>query len=277
MPKLLDSVSESIQLSADEWRTGLREQLGRQIEASIAARTSEREKSDRVEELLSENRELIEALQVSSNRRQALEQSNRNFTVTIERQQSELAELTASLIRAENDLPKLRDEAEQKDELAAQTDRQANEIAQLTKLLLSAEQRLEAIEQALKDYALSMSMTEPAKTTKPLSGKLKARMLGRSGTDRTPSDIALLKSTPYFNAKWYLENNPDVASAGTDPYQHYLDNGAREGRNPSPLFDSNWYLSAYTDVEEIGINPLVHFLRFGLQEGRLALSPVDNE
>jgi hypothetical protein len=35
---------------------------------------------------------------------------------------------------------------------------------------------------------------------------------------------------PNFNAQAYLRENPDVAAAGVDPYQHYINNGRREGR-----------------------------------------------
>ena len=33
-----------------------------------------------------------------------------------------------------------------------------------------------------------------------------------------------------FDVEWYLQNNPDVADAGVDPYQHYVDHGFSEGR-----------------------------------------------
>ena len=37
-----------------------------------------------------------------------------------------------------------------------------------------------------------------------------------------------------FNAKWYLENNPDVASSGMDPFEHYITYGKAEGRPLAP-------------------------------------------
>jgi hypothetical protein len=43
-------------------------------------------------------------------------------------------------------------------------------------------------------------------------------------------------TTPFFNPDWYLAANPDVARAGADPFVHYLENGAREGRQANP-----WY------------------------------------
>lgn len=41
----------------------------------------------------------------------------------------------------------------------------------------------------------------------------------------------------FFDSAWYAENNPDVAQSGLDPWIHYLDFGAREGRRPGPHLD----------------------------------------
>ncbi len=71
-----------------------------------------------------------------------------------------------------------------------------------------------------------------------------------------------------FDSSFYLESNPDVASAGLDPLVHYLTWGAAEGRNPSPLFDTSFYLESNPDVARAGVNPLVHYLTRGAAEGR---------
>ena len=34
-----------------------------------------------------------------------------------------------------------------------------------------------------------------------------------------------------FDAKRYLEKNPDVKRAGADPYKHFLTHGVKEGRD----------------------------------------------
>lgn len=41
----------------------------------------------------------------------------------------------------------------------------------------------------------------------------------------------------FFDPSWYAQNNPDVAQSGLDPWIHYLDIGAREGRRPGPYLD----------------------------------------
>lgn len=71
-----------------------------------------------------------------------------------------------------------------------------------------------------------------------------------------------------FDAEWYLQQNPDVAQAGVDPFEHYMTHGWREGRDPHPLFDTSFYLENNPDIAEAGENPLVHYCLFGWREGR---------
>ena len=73
---------------------------------------------------------------------------------------------------------------------------------------------------------------------------------------------------PWFHTAWYLEHNPDVRESGSDPLDHYLHHGAAEGRDPSPMFTTDWYLAQNPDVRASGMNPLVHYLRHGRSEGR---------
>ena len=46
----------------------------------------------------------------------------------------------------------------------------------------------------------------------------------------------LLLNSYFFDSKYYLEKNPDVAKAKVNPIFHYLQFGWKEGRNPSPFF-----------------------------------------
>jgi len=71
-----------------------------------------------------------------------------------------------------------------------------------------------------------------------------------------------------FDAAYYLANNPDVAAAGVDPLQHYLNSGWREGRNPSAYFNTGWYLNQNPDVRAAGMNPLQHYEDVGWKQGR---------
>jgi hypothetical protein len=73
-----------------------------------------------------------------------------------------------------------------------------------------------------------------------------------------------------FDCGYYLAANPDVASAGVDPLDHFLTHGWREGRNPTRRFSLKDYLDAYPDVAAAGVNPFVHFVSAGRAEGRAA-------
>ncbi|WP_426315139.1 glycosyltransferase [Methylobacterium fujisawaense] len=73
---------------------------------------------------------------------------------------------------------------------------------------------------------------------------------------------------PLFDTSWYLAQNPDVAASGRNPLEHYLSDGAAEGRDPHPLFDTSWYLAQNPDVAASGCNPLEHYLSDGASEGR---------
>ncbi|WP_091735153.1 hypothetical protein [Phenylobacterium immobile] len=73
-----------------------------------------------------------------------------------------------------------------------------------------------------------------------------------------------------FDAAFYLAANPDVARAGTDPLDHFLVHGWREGRDPTRRFSLKDYMDAYPDVAEAGVNPFVHFVGTGRAEGRTA-------
>jgi glycosyltransferase involved in cell wall biosynthesis/predicted SAM-dependent methyltransferase len=77
-----------------------------------------------------------------------------------------------------------------------------------------------------------------------------------------------IRKSGYFDGTWYLANNPDVAVAGIDPSEHYLNFGWLEGREPSPIFSGNAYLASNKDVADAKINPLLHFIEFGEAENR---------
>jgi len=76
-----------------------------------------------------------------------------------------------------------------------------------------------------------------------------------------------------FDRAFYLRNNPDVAAAGADPLDHFMQFGWREGRDPSPAFSVDAYLQAFPDVAESGVNPFVHYLTAGRPVVRRRESP----
>ncbi|WP_421132562.1 CgeB family protein [Alteromonas sp. A079] len=52
------------------------------------------------------------------------------------------------------------------------------------------------------------------------------------------------------------------------PIDHFLEKGLEEQTSPGIWFDSKWYLNQNEDVAKAGINPLIHYLHHGHNEGR---------
>ena len=73
-----------------------------------------------------------------------------------------------------------------------------------------------------------------------------------------------------FDVAFYLAGNADVANAGLDPLDHFLEIGWREARDPNAGFSVKDYLETYPDIAADDINPFVHFLSVGRMEGRVA-------
>ncbi len=85
------------------------------------------------------------------------------------------------------------------------------------------------------------------------------------------ASTAITLADRLFDPGYYLRQNPDVAAAGADPYQHFMYYGWQEGRDPSLLFSVSKYLAANPDVSRAALNPLLHYELYGQAEGRAAL------
>lgn len=80
-----------------------------------------------------------------------------------------------------------------------------------------------------------------------------------------------LSSSPLheaFDAEHYLNLYPDIRQAGIDPFEHFINTGWREGRNPNSWFDTNYYLKRYNDIRDAGVEPFSHYIYTGQYEGR---------
>lgn len=99
-------------------------------------------------------------------------------------------------------------------------------------------------------------------------------------------------ANPYFNAVYYLQNNPDLMAAGVTAataWDHYVQYGANEAyaaggsvRAPNDWFDARAYLNGNPDLIAAGVTPanaLDHFQAYGANELRspnaqIAASPI---
>lgn len=70
--------------------------------------------------------------------------------------------------------------------------------------------------------------------------------------------IEIVKRSPFFDEKWYLEKNPDVKASRTNAAKHYVKYGWKEGRNPSPKFDTKDYIRKHSELLEKNWCPLFH-------------------
>ena len=73
----------------------------------------------------------------------------------------------------------------------------------------------------------------------------------------------------FFDAQWYLENNPDVQKDGIDPLKHFSLHGLYEGRSPNSYFIPENYLVKNPDVKTAGMLAVEHYILFGIREGRI--------
>lgn len=125
--------------------------------------------------------------------------------------------------------------------------------------------RLDGTLAALLDSA-SWKLTAPLRQVRAL---LAGRRPGLARENKSRLD--LLRTSPWFDAEWYVREHGALIQDGLGPEAHYLLRGAAEGLNPSDRFDTSHYLAANPDVLASGQNPLVHFILHGQAEGR---SPV---
>ena len=111
----------------------------------------------------------------------------------------------------------------------------------------------------------------PLTDTDQMVVNVRALLTGTAGGGEAHVTVAqpgALVAAKGFDYVYYLQNNPDVAAAGVDAFQHFQQFGWKEGRDPNALFDTSGYLETYADVKAAGINPLDHYNQFGWHEGR---------
>lgn len=81
----------------------------------------------------------------------------------------------------------------------------------------------------------------------------------------------------FFDSGFYVETNPDIAQAISlgnlqNPFNHFVQSGQFEGRDPSPLFNTDFYLEENPDVKAAVLSgnftAIGHFIAHGQFEGR---------
>lgn len=87
----------------------------------------------------------------------------------------------------------------------------------------------------------------------------------------------MLEIIDLFDENFYLETNPEVSEAINNSilqngFDHFIQFGQFEGRDPSIFFDTNFYLTNNPDiaalVQQNSITPIQHFIQVGQLENR---------
>lgn len=90
---------------------------------------------------------------------------------------------------------------------------------------------------------------------------------------RLATQRAVIANSPLFDAVWYARNYG--LPSHVDPLSHYLTVGS--GNDPSAFFDTKWYLARNGDVAQGNANPLVHFIEAGAHQGCAPHPRIDIE
>ncbi len=151
-----------------------------------------------------------------------------------------------------------RSEAEARESAARQRESGLRrEIVELRRELLETNQAVAH----LRDSRLGPRLRQRYRATRQLGSWLvNPRSNGRP---RNVWEFLALRRSGLFDPVWYLRRNPDVAAAGMNPLMHYIEHGARAGRNPSASFDTPAYFGRHPGLRESGVNPLYHAHRAG--------------
>ena len=158
--------------------------------------------------------------------------------------------------------------------LVAELDRLAREVDEIWEAGEVARGTASPTALSVKELRAMLARgTEQANGLKNLARTLHGVVAALEGT-RVADDeswIEAIRRSGLFQPAWYLEHNPDVATSGIDPLEHYMRFGGAEGRDPSPFFDGKAYLDANPALAEFarltGLSPLEILVREAARTG----------
>jgi hypothetical protein len=109
---------------------------------------------------------------------------------------------------------------------------------------------------------LSTALADRLRIDGSLKGRRHSLLARRQGapTDEEERELELIRSSPLFDAAWYLRQYHDVVRSGDEPTLHFLRHPTRPIRAPGPDFDTARYLDAHPQLLADGTHPLIHYL-----------------
>jgi glycosyltransferase involved in cell wall biosynthesis/predicted nucleic acid-binding Zn-ribbon protein len=142
-----------------------------------------------------------------------------------------------------------------------------NEIAVKESALKALSEQFNASQATVEQLTSSFRwrITQPIQFMGEIYDVLKKRLQKYALAART---YRAHRQSGVFDPVWYLESNPDVRSAGMNPWRHFLFLGIREDRAPNPNFNPNDYLRLNPDIAESSLTAVEHYMTFGWRENR---------
>jgi hypothetical protein len=65
----------------------------------------------------------------------------------------------------------------------------------------------------------------------------------------------------YFDQNYYLEHYPEIKAQNINPFDHYVQYGWKEGKNPSATFETTFYVRQYLYTNKYNLNPLADYAK----------------
>ena len=65
----------------------------------------------------------------------------------------------------------------------------------------------------------------------------------------------------YFDPNYYLEHYPEIKAQNINPFDHYVQYGWKEGKNPSAIFETTFYVRQYLYTNKYNLNPLADYIK----------------
>jgi hypothetical protein len=208
--------------------------------------------------------------------RQALRRESSEHREALRQAESKVGEMDSLLDQRERELAWLQSVLVHWGKWAArQKESKAVQLSRVGEILTLQNQRMRRFLESTSTLLRSIVGEATAQEVLPVEtilGTMPPPETIRELTDHKLAEMqaAYQACAPYFDSAFYLEKYPDIAAAGLDPLQHFIEHGLAEGRLPNPLFDPAYYLGRYPDVAASGMNPLQHYAEIGAQEGRIA-------
>ncbi len=120
----------------------------------------------------------------------------------------------------------------------------------------------------MSEFLLRLAASDEPEARTGIGDVSQAAVPPADGFDAARDAADVIRASGLFDEAFQAAAYPDLAEAGIDPLDHYVNFGWKEGRRPNPFFDTAFYLEQNPDVGAAGMNPLVHYIRHGEAEGR---------